>query len=259
MSEHNYQVESVIRALDILEFLSERGGAGRVSDIAQAVGCSKNTAFRLLQTLMYRDFVRQAEDSSYELTFKLLNLGECVARNADLQKVARSHLEKLAKELGETVSVGVLDDHDIVYLDRVLGTMPYHTSYSVGSRAKAHSTALGKAILAHSSADIVEKNLRAQLKPNTEFTITDPEQLLAELQLITKNGYAIDNQENVLGIRCIAAPVFDRKGKVTAAISIAGLAVRLTDEWMKANFQKLLATTSEVSTRLGYFESRTSP
>jgi IclR family KDG regulon transcriptional repressor len=252
MGKRSYYIDSVLRALDILEFLAEQEGASRVTDIAQEIGCSKNTAFRLLQTLKKRDFVRQADDSSYELTFKLLNLGECVVRRTDLHRVARPYLEELTNEFGETASIAILDGHEIVYLDRVLGNKPYHTSYSVGDRAKAYATSLGKAILAYSSDEIVDSILRAGLKPITEFTITDPDQLLAHLRETAIRGYAIDNQENILGIRCVGAPVFNRKGDVIAAISVSGLVVRLTADHIKTVAKSLLSQTATISSKLGY-------
>jgi DNA-binding IclR family transcriptional regulator len=252
MGDDDYSVTAVLRALDVLEFLAQQGGAGRVSDIAAALRCSKNTAFRLLKTLQQRGFVRQADDASYELTFKLLNLGECVLRNTDLHAVARPYLEVINQQCGETVSLGVLDGSDIVYLDRVLGTQPYHTSYAVGARTTAHSTALGKAILAFSPATVVDRIIGAGLAPRTGNTITDPERLRADLRRTAARGFAYDNQESVLGIRCIAAPVVDRKGEAVAAISVSALAVRVTDEYAKTLAARVMAEAAALSSRLGY-------
>lgn len=252
MGERSYHIDSVLRALDILEFLAEHDGTSRVTDIAYEIDCSKNTAFRLLQTLKERDFVRQADDGSYELTFKLLNLGEQVAYKTDLHNVARPYLEELTKEFGETASLAILDGHEIIYVDRVLGNQPYHTSFSVGSTAMAYSTSLGKAILAYSCDKIVDSILSMGLKPITDFTITNADQLLADLRETAIRGYAIDNQENVLGIRCIGAPVFNRKGDPVAAISVSGLAVRLTDDHVKAIAKCLLSKSAIISHKLGY-------
>ena len=197
--DRGYSVTSVLRALDVVEFLAGRGGAGRVSDVASELGCSKNTAFRLLKTLQQRGFVTQTGDASYELTFKLLNLGETVLRSTDLHAVARPYLEALNRQFGETVSLGVLDSHEIVYLDRVLGTQPYHTSYAVGARTSSYSTALGKAILAFSPVAVVDRVIEAGLRPRTERTITDPARLRADLRITAVRGYAYDNQESVFG------------------------------------------------------------
>jgi IclR family transcriptional regulator, KDG regulon repressor len=252
MGEHGYSVTSVLRALDVLEYLAHRGGAGRVSDIAKELRCSKNTAFRLLKTLQHRGFVSQTDDASYELTFKLLNLGECVLRSSDLHAVARPHLEALNQQFGETVSLGILDGDEIVYLDRVLGTRPYHTSYSVGARTTAYSTALGKAILAFSAGTVVDRIIQAGLRPRTDNTITNPERLGADLRRTAMRGYAYDNQESVLGIRCIGAPVFDRKGDVVAAISVSALAARVTDEYARTLAASVVAEAGALSSRLGY-------
>jgi DNA-binding IclR family transcriptional regulator len=244
MAAGAYSVTSVLRALDVLEFLAQQGGAGRVSDIAAALRCSKNTAFRLLKTLQQRGYVRQADDASYELTFKLLNLGECVLRTTDLHAVARPYLEALNQQCRETVSLGILDGHEIVYLDRVLGTQPYHTSYSVGARTTEYE--------AFSPGPIVDGIIEAGLAPKTDNTITDPERLRADLRMTVTRGYAYDNQESVLGIRCIAAPVFDRKKDVVAAISVSALAARVTDGYAETLAGKLISTTAALSARLGY-------
>jgi DNA-binding IclR family transcriptional regulator len=249
---HGYSVTSVLNALDVLEFLSQQGGGGRVSDVAKALRRSKNTAFRLLKTLQQRGFVRQADDASYELTFKLLNIGECVLRNTDLHSVARPHLEVLNRQFGETVSLGILEGDEILYLDRVLGTRPYHTSYSVGARTTPHSTALGKAILAFSPGSTVDRILKAGLRPRTENTVTDPERLRADLRTIAARGYAYDNQESVLGIRCVAAPVFDRQGDVVAAMSVSALAARVTDDYAKRLAKRVIAAAADLSSRLGF-------
>lgn len=247
-----YSVTSVLRALDILEFLAQQGGAGRVSDIAKALRCSKNTAFRLLKTLQQRGFVGQTDDASYELTFKLLTLGECVLRNTDLPAVARPYLEMLNRRFGETVSLGILDGDEIVYLNRVLGTRPYHTSYPVGARTASYSTALGKAILAVSPGSVVDRIIAAGLRPKTEHTITDPERLRADLRRTAARGYAYDNQESVVGIRCIAAPVYERRGGVVAAVSVSALAARVTDEYSETLAKRVIATAAALSSRLGY-------
>jgi len=252
---NNYQIKSVLRALDILELLASKGGSGRISDIAREIGCSKNTAFRLLQTLQEREFVRQADDSSYELTFKLLNLGETVMRTTEVHDIARPYIQNLVKLCGETATLAILDDDEIVYVDRVHGNMPHNTSYSIGSRAKAYRTSLGKAILAFSSETVVDHCLNQELQANTEYTITDPNRIRSELREVAQRGYATDNQENVLGIRCIGAPIFDRKGEVVAAVSVSGLAVRLTDQCLKDFSLHLLDTTRAISSRLGYSDS----
>jgi len=252
MGERGYSVTSVLRALDVLELLARQGGAGRISDIAPALRCSKNTAFRLLKTLEHRRFVRRADDASYELTFKLLNLGECVLRSTDLHLIARPHLEALSRQFGETVSLGRLEGDEIVYLDRVLGTRPYHTSYSVGSRTTAHSTALGKAILGFSPGPALDRIIKTGLRPKTDNTITDPERLRADLRTTAIRGYAYDDEESVLGIRCVAAPVFDRRGDVVAALSVSALAARVTDKYAKTLAKRVIAVGAALSARFGY-------
>ena len=251
MESNRYHVESVLRALDIIEILADRGES-RVTDLALEAGCSKNTAFRLLQTLMVRGYVRQAKDSSYALTFQLLNLSEKIVSHTDLNDIARPFLEELSHEFGETATLAVVDGADIVYLQRVLGNQPYHTSYNVGSHAKAYCTSLGKAILAYSPPEVVDTILDGNLESVTSFTIADPERLAAELRIIAERGYAVDNQENVLGIFCVGAPVFNRRGDVVAAISVSGLSVRMVGEIVNTIAESVKAEAAKISTQLGY-------
>lgn len=252
MGERGYSVISVVRALDILELLAQQGGAGRVSDIAKVLRCSKNTAFRLLKTLQHRGFVSQTDGTAYELTFKLLTLGECVLRHTDLHSVARPYLDALNRRFGETVSLGILDGGEVVYVDRVLGTRPYHTSYAVGARTTSYSTALGKAVLAFSPPAVADRIIEAGLKAKTSHTITDPVRLRADLRVTAARGYAYDNQESVLGIRCVAAPVFDRRGEVVAAMSVSALAARVTGEYAEALARSVVSQAVALSARLGY-------
>lgn len=247
-----YTIQSVLRALDVLIWLSQNGGRGRITDIAAAVGCSKNTAFRLMHTLMERGFVRQADDSSYELTFKLLNLGEVVLQRSEVHHVARPYLQNLASETGETTTLAILDGDEVIYLDRVLGSSPFKTSYSIGSRAKVHATALGKAMLAFSPKEVVDRCLQGPLQANTRYTITDPEHIRRELHDVSRSYYAMDNQENVLGVRCLGAPIFDRRGEVIAAISMSGLTVNFTDSRVRELANHLRETAADISAHLGY-------
>jgi DNA-binding IclR family transcriptional regulator len=248
----SYTIQSVARALDVLIWLSEHEGRDRITDLAQALGCSKNTAFRLLYTLMERNFVRQSEDASYQLTFRLLTLGESVLGTTELHHLARPSIQELARQCGETVSLAVLEGDEIIYLDRVLGSSPFTTAYSIGSRAPACTTALGKAILAFSPEDVVERCLHDGLRSRTPHTITSPDRLRLKLREAARCCYALDNQENVLGVRCVGAPIFDRKGRVQAAISISGLAAHFSDERVQELIEPLLQTARSISAQLGF-------
>ncbi len=253
MSPKSYSVEFVLRALDIIETLAESGGS-RVTDLAMELGCSKNTAFRLLQTLMDRGYVKQADDSSYELTFLLVNLSDKIISHTDLNNIVRPYLEELRNEFGETATLAIVDGTEIVYLQRVLGNQPYHTSFNVGSRAKSYRTSLGKAILAFSPPKAVDNILKEEFQAVTPFTITDPMRFEAELRSTAERGYAVDNQENVLGICCVGAPIFNRRGEAIAAISVSGLSVRLTEEVIEKIAKSVTSKASSISARLGYFK-----
>lgn len=252
MTDRNYKIDSISRAISVLEILAERDEPCRVTDISRALECSKNTVFRILKTFELHGYVRETSDSSYELTLKLLNLGESVLSNLDLHRLARPYLEALVEEFGETATLGIPEGNGVVYVDRVLGKAPYRTSFGIGSRALIHSTSIGKAVLAFSSEEDVERIVEAGLPHLTEYTITDRDRLFEQLEEIRRRGYSIDDQENVLGIRCVGAPVFSRKGAVIGAVSVSGMAVRITKELIEVIAPKLVEQTFAISARMGY-------
>jgi DNA-binding IclR family transcriptional regulator len=224
------RVQSLDRALDVLEALGEAGHLG-VSEVASRTGLVVSTAHRLLAGLADRGYVRQAASHGhYTLGFKVLELaGRVQARTAALCAVARPHLESIREATSETTNLVILDRDRVVYVDQVPGLHNVRMFTQVGSSALAHTTASGKAMLAHRPAEAIvklyppEREPLERLTPRTQTTVAS---LRNDFVSIRRRGYAIDNEEHEDGVSCVAAPVAGG-GIVFAAISISAPTTRI--------------------------------
>jgi DNA-binding IclR family transcriptional regulator len=207
-------------------------------------------------------YVRQdPKTRNYSLGFKLVELGNLLLGQLDLRKEAEPILMDLAERTKETVHMVFLDRNEIVYIDKVeLDRHPsgLRMASRVGLRNPAHSCAVGKVLLAHLPAEELDRIIKEKgLPKRTDNTITDPIQLREHLKLVRTQGYAIDDEENEKGVRCIAAPVFDEGGKAVAAISISTLAFRVTKKVMQESLKKeVMEAALKISQRLGFRERK---
>ena len=248
------RVQSVDRALDVLEAL---GGADHlgVSEIAARTGLVVSTTHRLLAGLADRGYVRQAEaHGHYSLGFKVLELaGGVQARTAALAALARPHLESIRQATSETTNLVILDRDLVVYVDQVPGLHNVRMFTQVGSSALAHTTASGKAILAHRPAEFIselypgEREPLERLTPHTQTTV---ESLQDDFVRIRRRGYAIDNEEHEDGVSCVAAPVFGG-GVAFAAISISAPTTRIVHADTSELGHLLGRHATELSSALG--------
>lgn len=252
-------VQSVERALSILEVLSEEEGPMSISDLADRVGLKVSTVHRLLNTLILKGFVKQDEETSkYRLTLKLLRMGRTALGYYDLRTTAKPYLHELVERCNETANLAVLDGGDVVYIDQLesKNLIIVKMFAKIGSRGPAHCTATGKVLLASLEDEELDKILnKMPLERFTSKTITDPALLRKELARVRKNGYALDLGERDEGVRCVAAPVRNYEGKVIAAISVSGPSIRITDYYL---YNELISIVCEVakklSEKMGYKE-----
>lgn len=254
MATGNAQVvQSLDRALNILEVLGNNPKGLGVTDLSHEVDLHKSTVHRLLMTLAQRGYVEQdKETDKYKLGIKIVELSSKILSNMELRNVARPFLEELMEIANEVVHLCVLREGEIVYIDKV--EFPSIRMYSqVGRRAPVHCTGVGKAILAYLPQDKVINILKTKGMPaKTPNTITNLTDMLSHLQEIRQLGYAVDEIEHELGIRCIAAPIFDHTGEVMASISIAGPESRLTKERVPKLAPIVKDFAFKISQRLGY-------
>lgn len=217
-------VQSVDRALNILEVLSHSGTPLGVTEIAQATGLPQGTAHRILQSLQHRGYVRHEVGRKYVLGSASFRLGDAAQRSIGVR--ARPYLAQLVEMTGETANLAVLEGDHVVYISQVSSPHMLRMFAEVGRRVLPHSTAVGKAMLASMSPEYVTALLRRTGLPRrNERTITTIEGFLAELAWVRERGYAVDDGEEDLSIRCLAVPVTDGNAAV-AAMSVSGPAER---------------------------------
>jgi IclR family acetate operon transcriptional repressor len=218
-------VQSVERALDVLEALAEHGGAAGLSEIAARTGLPYGTIHRLLQTLLARGYVRQESDRRYALGGGLVRLGGIAESMVGVW--ARPYLAKMVELSGETANLAVLEGDFVVYVAQVPSPRRLRMFAEVGRRVLPHSTAVGKVLLAgRPAADAVAVFERTGMPRRTRNTITDVNVMLAELDRVRARGYAMDLGEEELGVHCLAVPVWDGD-RVVAAMSVSGPAERI--------------------------------
>lgn len=245
-------IQSVERALTVLEVLGRREAAG-LSQITQESGLSKATVYRLLSTMQRRGFVRQLADSSkYALGWKVVELSGRMLEGAGLLQASRGRLERLSVATQEAVHLGVLDGDEIVYINKVDSPQPIRIASRIGARVCLHCTALGKTILAWLSRDTARRLLGGRsLATRTPRTKTDIEEVLRELDITRRRGFALDEGENEEGIICLAAPVFDNRLQVCAAVSISGPEFRFDHGGLTAVAGLVQECAREISVDLG--------
>ena len=219
-------VQSLERAFDLLERMADSGGEVGLSELSASSGLPLPTIHRLMRTLVACGYVRQQPNRRYALGPRLIRLGETASRL--LGTWARPYLAELVEATGETANMALLDGDEVVYVAQVPSRHSMRMFTEVGRRVLPHSTGVGKALLANLPPEQVRALLaRTGMPAATERTFTDPDAFLAELERIRGLGYAIDDNEQELGVRCLAVTV---PGSPTAAaISISGPAGRVTD------------------------------
>jgi IclR family acetate operon transcriptional repressor len=218
-------VQSVERTFDLLELLADAGGEVALSDLAESSGLPLPTIHRIMRTLVSSGYVRQQPSRRYALGPRLIRLGETASRA--LGAWARPYLSELTDSTGETSNMAVLDGEQIVYVSQVPSQHSMRMFTEVGRRVDAHATAVGKAMMANLPEESVTQMLtRAGMPPQTERTITSLDRMHEELALVRKNGYALDDGEQEVGVRCYAVAV--PNAPAGAAISISGPEARMT-------------------------------
>src|SRR3990172_3742033 len=229
----NNLVQTIERVSSILDILGQSSQGISIGELSTAINLPKGTTHRLLSSLAYFGYVRQdPKTRNYFLGLKFVELGQILLQQLDLRKEAEPFLRDLADRTKETVHLVILDRNEVVYIDKLetdQNPSGLKMASRIGLRNPAHSSAVGKVILSHFSEEELEGFLLEKgLGKRTGNTITDPTQLKENLKSVRKQGYAIDDEENEKGIRCVAAPIYNEAGRVVAAMSISSPAFRAT-------------------------------
>lgn len=249
-------IQSVERALQILDLFNEQATELKITEISHLMGLSKSTLHSLLKTLQLHGYIDQnPENGKYRLGMKLVERGHFVVGTMDIRQKAKSWLTTLSRETGQTTHLGILDGHEGVYIEKIEGKQAAIAYSRIGRRLPVHATAIGKVLLAW----LAEEELAAVLEGYqftgfTPATLTDRASLLAALQETRHNHYAMDNEENEPGVRCIAVPVWNHESKVIAALSLSTLTTRVNDSELATFRQMLMEAGLGLSKSLGYRE-----
>ena len=251
-------VQTIARVALILEILGHYPSGLSLGELSEKVELPKGTTHRLLTSMAYFDFIRQDQVSKhYHLGFKLVELGNNLLSHIDIRKEARPYLIDLSDDVQETIHLVVLDQNKALYIDKV----DLHSRRGglqmvsrLGSRNPLNCTAVGKVLLAYMpemDTEIIIQQIDHNRRTNN--TITDPSELKQHLNMIREKGYAVDDEENEVGVRCVAAPIRNEIGNVVAAMSVSGPTTRITNEKINDSLKfQVTETAIKISRKLGY-------
>lgn len=247
-------IQAVDRALRILDLFDEHETELKITDISDRIGLHKSTVHSLLKTLQVRGYIAQnPENGKYKLGMKLFERGNFVIQGLDIRTIAKSYLVDLSTKTGQTTHLVILDGKEGVYIDKVEGPMAVVLYSRIGRRIPLHSSAVGKVLIAYKSRSDLQQILEGYVyNRQTEKTISGENEFLEELEKVRNVGYAIDNQENEPGVRCVAVPIRDHSGQVIAAISMSTLISRVNDEELEQFIALLKQASGELSSQMGY-------
>jgi IclR family acetate operon transcriptional repressor len=246
-------VQSVDRALSIIETLAEDDEGYRLSDLAIRTGLSTSTVHRLLATLENRRFVQfDRSQSKWHVGARCFTVGATFARRRNFAAQAIPYLRKLRDLTRETANLAVVDDEFIVVLTRMESREIMRSLTKLGGRVAMVASGVGKAVLATYSDDDVSAIIHHHGMPRlTEKSIVRPGELFKELEKIRRQGYAVDDEEACMGLRCVAAVVYNDCAEPLAAISVSGMTGRLTDERLPQLGQTVREVAAELTVALG--------
>lgn len=250
-----HYVQALDRGLAVLRAFDPDSPSLTLTEVAQRTGLTRAAARRFLLTLHDLGYVR-FDGRAFSLRPRLLELGNAYLSSTRLPEIALPHLEALVDKVRETASLTVLDGQDVLYIARVNGMRLLTESIAVGTRAPAYATSTGRVLLAgRPPGEVADHLARADLRSLTESTITDPDELMEEIDRTRRQGWAIADQERFEHVRSIAVPVRDRRASVVAAVNISAHITRASVEVMRREWlPELLATATRIEADLEYAE-----
>jgi len=248
------KVQSIDRAFDILEFLSKEPEGLSLTAISTRLALPTSTVFRILSSLRNRNYIEKKDSNNvYKLGLGFLELTSIYLRGLELKTEANPYIRWLSKQTGQVVFMGIEQDNELVYIDK-------HDQYDerndycfIGQRHQLYCTALGKALLiGHSNEDIRKMYEKKGLKPYTEKTITNLDELIMQIEKNRERGYSIDDEENLMGWNCVSSPIYDYRGVIIAAISTSWRLDSKEPHDLKHNAELVKKTALNISIHMGY-------
>lgn len=245
--------KSVVKALEILEILDTEGSLG-ITEIAHRLALDKSSVFRALNTLKSKHYVRQdPETLKYANSYKLFEMGHNVIRETGLPKMAYQFMRQLSRQVEGSVSLGIRDGLRAVYIDKIESDATVRASLKIGQSMPLYCTAIGKALLAFLPTERLHE-LVADLdfkrwSPNTH---PGPDSFLEDLGEVRLRGFAVDDEEHLPGLLCVAAPVFDASGEAISALSVSSVKMTVPDQAaVNGLAEKVMQATGDFTTSIG--------
>ena len=241
------KVKSLKKALDILDcFTLERPELG-ITELSTLLSLNKSNVHNIVSTFEACGYLEQnPESEKYRLSLKILQLAHIASRNMSFQSIVHKAVNELAETFDEIVYFGKPDGENVMYMDGGFPEKVYNVRWVQGMTAPLVCTSIGKAILAYMPEEFICRVLEKPLEKFTEYTITDPEKIHAQLKHIKECGYSEDRMEHEYGIKCVGVPVFNNYGKLIGALSTTGPSLRFTDENMSAYVAALKKKAAEI-------------
>ncbi|WP_455273961.1 IclR family transcriptional regulator [Rhizobium herbae] len=245
-------VQVLDRSLKLLDLVASADGAA-LTDLSDQSGMAPSTVHRLLTALAGHGMVvHDAETGAWTIGLKAFEIGNAFLRFRKLGTISRPFLKQLMEHSGETANIGIEDGGDVVFISQVESHAPMRAFFRPGRRGPIHASGIGKAILSTWDNAAIERLLSPRpLTHFTEKTCDTLPKLLADIQTIRTRGWSIDDEEHTLGMRCLAAPIFNEYGEAIAGISVSGPAVRLPDETLAALGPVVRAAAEGVTRAMG--------
>lgn len=253
-------LDSVIRTLQIIESIHNARRGLTIQELAGILNKNRTTLHHQVSTLVKMGYLFQdSVTRKYDIGSHLIEIGQRYLNRLDIRRVAHFHLERLSRQLDETVNLLILRNFELVYIDKIdlsqrVGDLK--PSFYIGTSTQAYATAAGKVLLASLSEEEIHDMLsHNDLVARTEHTITDPAVLRKELRTISRQGFALDNEEHQIGIKCVAVPIKNNRVQVVAAVSVSGPAGRFKASYMTESIlPELRKTADTISRAFGYSE-----
>ena len=244
------------KGLTVLEGLAEIGRQGATTvELGRRLGLHRTTVHRFLQTLARRGYAEQLANSDrYRVGLRVLGLASATMAGLSVREVGMPILESLHQATNETVHLVMLDNGDVVTIDRIEAKHPVALRTYIGARRPAYCSAAGKAMLAYMPLPQVDQILARGMPARTPRTVTDPLQYKAQLWEVTQRGYALDDEENLEGVRCAAAPVFNLEGRLAGGISLSAPSMRVDAVRLQELAGMVMDAAKALSHLLGYQE-----
>jgi IclR family pca regulon transcriptional regulator len=254
--ESSYIIESLQRGLQVLSLFNRERSALTLTEIVEATGLNKSTTFRIVNTLDSSGYLERDPDTrQYRPGLKVLQLGFTAISSLEFSQLARPYLRKLSETTGETTSLSVLDALEVIYVDRIRSRqIIVGIVLGIGSRIPAHCASMGKVILAHLPPQELARRLdQTPLTPCTSNSKIDRPAIEAELMQVRRQGYATNDEELEVGLRAVAAPIWDHNNQVVAAINASGSVRTISNKRLLSEIMPQVCHTAElISLALGY-------